>query len=194
MTLHTAAQGAGKAALIHDASTDNEHITALDRAPKDSPSPEQPFAAFAFGPAAQGVLAEFIPDLFREEIDGFAGLPPQFLFDQLQFLTDVPNGDTLARAILTDLGLLPETATLQEADDLIAVSYQHETPAQLGMRRLRALGALIAAGEELWTVLWCLPRNGPTSDFYAINVAVRAGQAADATAPRVTAMPKPWIV
>ncbi len=190
--MHPAASGAGQTPLLTDAGTANEHVTALDRASLVGPSPEQPFAAFAFGASAQAVIDAAIPVEFRDELD-MTGLTPQIVFDRIAFLTDVPNGDTLARAILTDLGMLPATATLQNADDLLAAHYQGETPAQWGMRRLRAMGTLVAAGEDIWTVCWCLPRNGPTSDFYAVDVARRAGQCPDAADPR-TAMPKPWIV
>jgi hypothetical protein len=191
MTIHILALGAGKAALIHDAGTDNEHVTALDRAPSAHPSPEQPFERFTFGECAQAVIEGFIPDQWREEIAEWAGLPPQFAFDRLHTIPDMPNGDKLVRGILADLEMLPEKATLQEADDLIAASYLGETAPQVGMRRLRALGALLAAGEDAWAAVSYLTRFGPSSDFYAIDVAVRAGQVLDAADPRVTSMPKP---
>lgn len=185
--LHAQAAGSGKAALLHETGTDNEHVTALDRAQLAVPSPEQPFEKLMFGPGLTD-LVERQPE-YPYALEGLEGLPPQWVFERIQFVMDERDGEAMVKALLKDLGMLPEQATLQEADDLIAASYEGETPPQLGMRRLRAVGLLLAAGEDAWQVITSLPRNGPTSDFYAIDVARRAGQAVDADDPRVATYP-----
>jgi hypothetical protein len=77
------------------------------------------------------------------------GQNPVVVFDRFSALADVEFGEQIALAILRDLEMLPDSTTLQTADDLLAIAYPtFETADQCAMRRLRAMGLLIAAGED----------------------------------------------
>ncbi|NNJ12084.1 hypothetical protein EKD04_017275 [Chloroflexales bacterium ZM16-3] len=158
-----------------------EYAQASERCIYDGASPEPLLGVLVISPATQ-LLIDGLNPFAREDIPAIIR-DAMHLAHNIAGLNDMQGGIAVGLGILRDNGWLPDTATYAQVDDLIATHYARETPEQATGKKLRTMGAAIAAGENPEDVFSWMSAMGPQQDDFALRIARRAQQATDINVP-----------